>query len=395
MVKNLRIILCVVFVTVSTVLSAQVNEVTLVASGEGQTKTDAVNNALRNAIEQAYGVFVSANTDILNDELVKDEIVTVSSGNIHSYKELGCVDLTDGNKSVSVEAVVSVSNLVNFAQSKGAACEFAGAVFGANLKLINLNKSNGEKAMENLYLTLENVGKTMYDYELEVGQPKANGEVDITVVAKANANYNVFTDLVYNTLKSLSVTNVEQLESMGIKYFNTTIARFNVKNELTFNKVEDRADIGRKWVLTDKISTLFYIEQSVNRIKRIQNEAFLNFNVIDSNTKEYLFNGDMRGCDMNYSYHSDAKDCHSILVEPQVSRSSKYDMVENWSTEIFNYDTCPMTARMFSWVGTKSEYLMVIPDLKVNQMAVKYKKTFTIPVEELMTITGFTIERKN
>ena len=145
-------------------ISAQVNEVKLVASGEGMTETEAVHNALRSAIEQTYGVFVSANTDILNDDLVKDEVVTVSSGNIHSYKILGCVELANGNKSVQVEAVVSVSSLVDFAKAKGASCEFAGAVFGANIKMINLNKVNAEKALEHLYEQLNAIASNMYDY---------------------------------------------------------------------------------------------------------------------------------------------------------------------------------------------------------------------------------------
>ena len=50
----------------------EVDQVTLVVSGEGATKEQATHVALRSAIEQAYGVFVSANTEILNDELVKD-----------------------------------------------------------------------------------------------------------------------------------------------------------------------------------------------------------------------------------------------------------------------------------------------------------------------------------
>ena len=66
---------------------AQPNEVKLVVTGDGETKEEATNNALRSAVEQAFGVFVSANTEILNDELVKDEIATVSSGNIKSYVE--------------------------------------------------------------------------------------------------------------------------------------------------------------------------------------------------------------------------------------------------------------------------------------------------------------------
>lgn len=49
-------------------------EVTLVVNGEGSTKEEATHVALRSAIEQAFGTFVSANTTILNDELVKDEI---------------------------------------------------------------------------------------------------------------------------------------------------------------------------------------------------------------------------------------------------------------------------------------------------------------------------------
>ena len=61
---------------------AQPSEVTLVVTGEGATKEEATNNALRSAVEQAFGVFVSANTEILNDEIVKDEIASISSGNI-------------------------------------------------------------------------------------------------------------------------------------------------------------------------------------------------------------------------------------------------------------------------------------------------------------------------
>ena len=64
-------------------LAAEVlQEITLTVSADGKTKEEATQNALRSAIEQAYGTFVSAKTTILNDELVKDEIVTVSNGSI-------------------------------------------------------------------------------------------------------------------------------------------------------------------------------------------------------------------------------------------------------------------------------------------------------------------------
>ena len=51
------------------------NEVTLTVSGNGKTLEEAKNNALRSAIEQAFGAYISSKTEILNDNLVKDEIV--------------------------------------------------------------------------------------------------------------------------------------------------------------------------------------------------------------------------------------------------------------------------------------------------------------------------------
>ena len=87
--------------------SSQSNEKTivLVADGSGNTKESATKNALRSAIEQAFGTFVSANTKVLDDELIKDEIVTVSTGNIKTYKELSSIK-TDSGYEVSVQATV-------------------------------------------------------------------------------------------------------------------------------------------------------------------------------------------------------------------------------------------------------------------------------------------------
>lgn len=67
--------------------------VTLTVSSQGQTISEAKQNALRDAIEQAFGTFISSNTEILNDELVKDEIVSVSNGNIQDYQVISEVEL--------------------------------------------------------------------------------------------------------------------------------------------------------------------------------------------------------------------------------------------------------------------------------------------------------------
>lgn len=148
------------------------DDITLVVDGEGPDKTEATKSALRNAIEQAYGTFVSANTTILNDDLVKDEIVTVSSGNIKSYKELSSSILPNGQTSVTLSAIVSIGKLISYAQSKGASAEFAGQTFMMNMKMRELNKKNEAVALDHLVEKLKRVSNTFYDYSIELGDPK-------------------------------------------------------------------------------------------------------------------------------------------------------------------------------------------------------------------------------
>ena len=98
--------------------SSTTDEVTLTVSSDGPTKEEATKNALRSAIEQAYGTFVSANTTILNDELVKDEIVTIANGNIKSYEEISSTAMPDGSQFVTLKATVSVSKLISYARAR-------------------------------------------------------------------------------------------------------------------------------------------------------------------------------------------------------------------------------------------------------------------------------------
>ena len=147
-------------------VSAQDNTIRLTVSGEGVTKEEATANALRSAIEQAFGTFVSANTQILNDDIVKDEIATISSGNIQEYKELGCITMPDGSKSVSLSATVSIGNLISYAKSKGSSAEFAGSVWAVNMKMRKLNAENERKAIEHMLEQLEILSKDMYRIEI-------------------------------------------------------------------------------------------------------------------------------------------------------------------------------------------------------------------------------------
>lgn len=203
-----------------------VDEVTLVVSADGADKEEATKVALRSAIEQTYGTFVSANTTILNDELVKDEIVTIASGNITGYNEVNCEIMPGGKTFVTLQATVSIAKLVNYARNKGASTEFAGATLAANHKLRELNKLNEKKVMINLITQLASI-RGLFDYKLELLEPKFKQndncyEIAGRVLYYENNNTKLFYDLLVSTVYSICLTENEynQYRTSNIPYYN-------------------------------------------------------------------------------------------------------------------------------------------------------------------------------
>lgn len=236
----------------TTVAGEKAGDISLVVNGEGATKTEATKNALRSAIEQAFGVFVSASTEILNDELVRDEIATVASGNIKSYKELSSMALPNGNSSVTLSAIVSIGNLVQYAQSHGSSAEFAGQAFLMNMRMQELNKQNEAIAIKNLYTKLLQLKPVLYDCTLDVGDPRKTelyqyrgGSTGVTPIG---SGYCVPlridltpTDNLINWLRELESTlstlslneeEVESIERNGIHTyrFNFFNKKYNLRN---------------------------------------------------------------------------------------------------------------------------------------------------------------------
>ena len=238
-----KIFLIISFICVGITLSAQsIDDVTLVVSGDGATKEEATHVALRSAIEQAYGVFVSANTEIVNDELVKDEIATVTSGNIKSYQELSATILPNGNHLVSLQVVVSTKKLATYAQSKGASCEFAGAPFGANLRLLELNKKNTAIAFDNLLKQCKAIAPYLVEMKLEVGNPTLNGPLPVYVTLYSTPNMWGVSELIVSTLKALQIKKdqLESIKQMGAQVYPIDIITTSFKKESDIDKTKEQ-----------------------------------------------------------------------------------------------------------------------------------------------------------
>ena len=164
-----KIVLTLLFIT--TIFAQDV--VSIVTSGDGPTKDQATTAALRNAIEQAYGAFISSNTKFLNDELIQDEIVSLSQGTITEYSIISSIETKNGYN-VTTKSTVSLGKLTSFVKSKGGETELAGALFARNIKILNFNEENQKKVLNNMYLTVKEMAKAgFYDYEIiNIGEPK-------------------------------------------------------------------------------------------------------------------------------------------------------------------------------------------------------------------------------
>lgn len=252
---------------------AQVDDVILVVSGEGATKDEATAKALRSAVEQAFGVFVSSNTQILNDELVKDEIATVSSGNIKSYTELGTITKANGNTEVSLQAIVSVRNLCSYTQSHGAQTEFAGATFAANMKMVELNRQNTQKALRDLEVQLNTLEKDLIDCEIEMGIPQENGTVEVTLFYYANKNIENFYSVLVSTLRALSIPESmhSAIRVQGIRTYSYTINQGRYSEDIMLY-CQIPSSLNREWgdygyYIVDNLGNRYHLTNATDFVR--------------------------------------------------------------------------------------------------------------------------------
>lgn len=227
--KLLSIVAAILFAATTFAKESELKDVTLVTNGSGKTKQEAVNLALRSALEQTFGTFVSANTQIVNDKLTKDEIVSISTGNIKNYKELSSAVLPSGQFAVVVQSTISLTKLTTYAQSHGSKCELAGATFAQNMKLRELNKENERKVMRTLKEQLSKLENSLYDISIETGTPRIHDggyyAIPVELTLKGNKNTEAYMDLYFSTLRSvcLSEDEINDYNRTGDKYYPLTL----------------------------------------------------------------------------------------------------------------------------------------------------------------------------
>jgi hypothetical protein len=202
--------------------------VTLTVSGTGKTLEEARLNALRSAIEQAFGAFISSKTEILNDNLIKDEIVSIANGNIQKYDIVSQVELPNLGYAITLNATVSIDRLTSFAESKGVVIEFKGGMFAANIKLQKLNEKSEEIAVKQLIFVCFDILQKSIDFDLTVSEPVLEKDdtykINFKISANLNKNYLEFINYLKKTLSNISLKPNESND-----YYRIEKKTFNLK----------------------------------------------------------------------------------------------------------------------------------------------------------------------
>lgn len=275
--------------------------VTLVVSGEGKTKDEAKYNALRSAIEQAFGAFISSKTEILNDNLVKDEILSVANGNIQKYEVISEIQTPNSGYAISLKATVSITKLNSFAESKGVVVEFKGSIFAINIKQQLLNEEAEIKVVREIVQLLHEPMQTAFDYTIKSSEPRSlnaennNWEILLQVTATANKNMDFCARYFIKTLTALSLSEEEvaSYKSLNKLVYPVVVNYGNVTNTFYLRK-QSSLDLLltflNRWVFYTR---LFSVE--LGRIKSYnnyyKNDSIHNFsNNLNKNTGKIEIN---------------------------------------------------------------------------------------------------------
>ena len=394
--------------------------VTLIVSGRGITLDEAKQSALRNAIEQAFGAFISTKTEILNDELVKDEIVSVSSGNIQKFEVISEVQIPDAGYAATLKATVSVTKLTSFVESMGVEIDFKGALFAFNIKQQILNEENELKAIKNMSLVLKSLIDKSIDYSLITGTPIAkdadnlNWSIPFLINVTANKNFFNIYNYLFQTLSGLSLTELEVNDYIVLKKhvyeifldepkisFDEFVKRFRDRNNERlnpYNKRENKMRYNGEYYLNPQglPTKAIYLrkKESFELICDLMLyfvKSTLNIKIIDRNLS-YGFSPEINSCNIesgfgpiSFVYHDDGVSHRIVDLFSVVEKLKSYNKDYNYETiKVLNYSD----GTWGSCFGRKISLLKYSES--GNEIAkITIMKDFTI--EQIKNLTSFKI----
>ena len=288
--------------------------VAITVSGSGKTQEEAKQSAFRSATEQAFGAFISSKTEMFNDQVVADQMASVSSGNIKSYEVLNESQLPDGSWGVTLKTIVSVDKLTSFVEAKGIAIEIKGGMFALNIKQQLLNEQGEIKAVSEMVGLLHEPMQISFDYVIKSSDPKSldaeskNWEIPLVVTATTNKNIDFCANYCVKTLAALSLSSEE-------------VTSYKSLNKAVFPVVINYNGVAKTFYLRK--------QSSINALNTLTSQwaYYTRLFTVQSGMDESNGNGEGRIHDFSSSrnYNSDGKTINFLTTGQQAATFSWQD----------------------------------------------------------------------
>ena len=210
-------------------LIAGEGEKKVITSGYGKNPDEALTQALRNAVEEAVGTYMTSTTRIENDELIEDKVLSLSRGFIKDFKKLAEMKVEDEIK-VTVSAIVTETQILETLKASGVEIKVEGQKMFQQFVSFDRQMEDEYRVVSNLLKELPKEPPLDYSVEM-MGQPVRDGDLDkwesayikVRIVGKVNDNYRNQYQNLRNILQETAFEN-------KIFYTNSEMS-FKIKND--------------------------------------------------------------------------------------------------------------------------------------------------------------------
>ena len=248
------------------------------SSGYGATEQEAINIALINALQETLGGYLSSNTKVLNDKLIKDEISAITDGEVFKYKKLETKKISEQEYFVILDVTITKSKLAKyFSRNDKNSLIFEGDKLQQNLKIIAINKTSEVNSIKNLVEVADGFLNKITNYKVYKKEeiPEEEGgkfELEYLVEGKTNINIDELSSLVISSLNKITL---DKSEKKRLKKYKQPIYDYNIYSGNTG---------AQKFYFRNPAS----IEALKEFLNKIEN-SYSDFNLLINNSSNHKF----------------------------------------------------------------------------------------------------------
>jgi hypothetical protein len=214
-------------------LIAGEGEKKVITSGYGKNPDEALAQALRNAVEEAVGTYMTSTTRIENDELIEDKVLSLSRGFIKDFKKL-TEDKVEDEYMARVAAIITETKILETLEASGVKVEFKGGLFFQQFAAEKKQKEDEKNIVTEYIKNVPDV--SLFNFEMETAKPIKYNPVNNPM---RRSRYDVQSDKDLYDIEikvKISINDNYQRQYTNLKNFISEIAFDNtlIKNQWLF-----------------------------------------------------------------------------------------------------------------------------------------------------------------